>query len=253
MSANSFAARRRTARSTVPFHLLAFPSIFLLLLLFWHSRTSPTAETHHTTRSKFQGIPTTEVTLRGQQEVVTQDKHQQEIIAGSPLNPNMRIPNSQSLRPSIPLRIISFNIRYATETPVLGEQPWAVRGPKLCRQLIFTTEGHDSPFICLQEVLHSQVQDIQERLGDSWSHIGRGREEKATDGEFSPVFYRSDTWKCIKNETKWLSDTPGKPSKGWDAVLNRIVTMGLFVHKHNGVAVIVMSTHVSIRQVASRI
>jgi endonuclease/exonuclease/phosphatase family metal-dependent hydrolase len=157
----------------------------------------------------------------------------------------MQITHSNVLKGSIPLRIITHNIRYATKTPVLGEQPWTVRGPKLTRQLIFNTEGHDSPFICLQEVLHSQVQYIQAQLGDGWSHIGRGRDEKPTDGEFSPVFFRSDTWECVKYDTKWLSKTPEKPSRGWDAVLNRIVTMGLFRHKETGLTVIVMSTHVS--------
>jgi endonuclease/exonuclease/phosphatase family metal-dependent hydrolase len=88
------------------------------------------------------------------------------------------------------------------------------------------------------------VHDIQNQLGGGWSHIGRGRDKDPKDGEFSPVFYKTDTWECIGNETKWLSETPNKPSIGWDAVLNRIVTMGLFRHRATGSTVIVMSTHV---------
>ncbi|KAF7559570.1 hypothetical protein G7046_g4600 [Stylonectria norvegica] len=144
---------------------------------------------------------------------------------------------------TMPLRIITFNIRYATGSPVLGERPWSIRCPKLTTQLNFITAGHDSPFICLQECLNSQIHDIQEHLGDAWSHIGRGRGDTETSGEFSPIFYRSASWKCERNETRWLSKTPEKPSRGWDAVLNRIVTMGEFSHKATGTRVVVMSTH----------
>ncbi|KFH41317.1 hypothetical protein ACRE_079710 [Hapsidospora chrysogenum ATCC 11550] len=143
----------------------------------------------------------------------------------------------------MPLRIISYNIRYATRNPVLGERPWDVRGPKLFTQLRFITAGHESPFICLQEALYSQIVDIRSHLGPVWSHIGRGRGEGERDGEFSPIFYRSDIWDCVRSETRWLSETPWKPSKGWDAVLNRIVTIGEFSHKARGTKVVVMSTH----------
>lgn len=144
---------------------------------------------------------------------------------------------------SMPLRIVSYNIRYATNRPVLGERPWDIRCPKLCTQLKFITAGHESPFICLQEALYSQIIDIQSHLGPRWGHIGRGRGEGSLDGEFSPIFYRSDTWALERYETRWLSKTPEKPSRGWDAALNRIVTMGEFSHKVTGTRVVVMSTH----------
>lgn len=161
------------------------------------------------------------------------------------------IPHGSSLNMSIscsgqakmPLRIITYNIRYATGHPVLGERPWSVRRPKLTSQLDFITAGHESPFICLQECLNSQVENIQEDLGESWSHIGRGRGKGETDGEFSPIFYRSSTWHCERSETRWLSETPYKHSRGWDAVLERIVTMGEFTHVVTGTRVIVLSTH----------
>ncbi|CAM1510040.1 Fc.00g003750.m01.CDS01 [Cosmosporella sp. VM-42] len=160
------------------------------------------------------------------------------------------IPPTSSLRMALsssqaamPLRIITFNIRYATSSPSLGERPWSIRRPKLTTQLNFITAGHESPFICLQEVLHSQVKEIQADLGDGWNHVGRGRGTKETDGEYSPIFYRSSTWECVRTETRWLSKTPDVPSRGWDAVLNRIVTMGEFSHIVSGTRVVVMSTH----------
>ncbi|KAK4658089.1 hypothetical protein QC762_203680 [Podospora pseudocomata] len=146
-------------------------------------------------------------------------------------------------RGPLPIRLITFNVRYATKTPVPGEEPWSIRCPKLCSQLKFITSGQDSPFICLQEVLYSQLMDIQDRLGNAWHHIGQGREDGKQAGEFSPIFFRVDHWECERQKTYWLSKTPDLPSKGWDAALERVVTVGLFRHKDTGARVVVMSTH----------
>ncbi|ROW08786.1 hypothetical protein VMCG_02890 [Cytospora schulzeri] len=142
----------------------------------------------------------------------------------------------------MPLRIITFNIRYANTSPSSGEELWEVRCPKLCTQLRFITAGH-SAFICLQEALARQVDDVQTGMGPAWAHIGVGRDDGEAAGEFSPVFYHVDTWKCERSKTYWLSPTPEKPSRGWDAVLPRIVTMGQFQHRVTGARVVVLSTH----------
>lgn len=152
-------------------------------------------------------------------------------------------PTGIATRGPLPIRLITFNVRYATKTPVPGEEPWSIRCPKLCSQLKFITTGQDSPFICLQEVLYSQLTDIQGRLGNAWRHIGQGREDGKQAGEFSPIFFRVDHWECERQKTYWLSKTPDLPSKGWDAALERVVTVGLFRHKDTGARVVVMSTH----------
>ncbi|KAK4044865.1 Endonuclease/exonuclease/phosphatase [Parachaetomium inaequale] len=151
----------------------------------------------------------------------------------------MTTSNSTSLH----IRLVTFNIRYATKNPGLGEEPWPVRCPRLCAQLRFLASGHDSAFVCLQEVLHSQLTDVQARLGPSWSHIGQGRKDGKEAGEYSPIFFRVDHWECERSRTYWLSPTPEVPSKGWDAALERIVTMGAFRHRVTGAVVVVMSTH----------
>ncbi|KAK2602749.1 hypothetical protein N8I77_009256 [Diaporthe amygdali] len=146
------------------------------------------------------------------------------------------------LAKTIPLRIITFNVRYATTSPTPHEELWKVRRPKLGTQLRFNTVGR-SAFISFQEALANQVEDIQEELGPTWAHIGVGRDDGKSAGEFSPVFYKTDTWKCERSQTYWLSPTPEEPSTGWDAVLPRIVTMGQFEHRENGARVVVLSTH----------
>ncbi|KAF9870806.1 endonuclease/Exonuclease/phosphatase [Colletotrichum karsti] len=144
---------------------------------------------------------------------------------------------------SMLIRMVSQNVRYATKNPTPKEKLWKDRGPKLINQLDFITTGHESAFICLQEVLYSQLEEIQSWLGPNWAHIGLGRDDGKRAGEFSPVFYQVNRWQCERSETLWLSKTPEKPSRGWDAVLNRIVTVGEFVDKQTEARVVVMSTH----------
>ncbi|KAL2118141.1 hypothetical protein VTJ04DRAFT_7801 [Mycothermus thermophilus] len=153
---------------------------------------------------------------------------------------------------SIILRLVTLNVRYATQRPGPHEKPWSVRRPRLCAQLKFIVSGQEGPFLCLQEVLHSQLLDIQTSLGPSWAHIGHGRTDGKEAGEYSPIFYRKDLWECERHRTYWLSPTPDVPSKGWDAALERIVTVGLFWHRRTGIEVVVMSTHFDYRGKTAR-
>lgn len=160
---------------------------------------------------------------------------------------------THDLEVNMPFRIITFNIRYANPNPVPGEELWSIRCPKLVTQLHFLAAGHPNTFICLQESLVNQVTDIQTKLGDSWKHIGVGRDDGVAAGEFSPVFYNTNAWKCERSNTYWLSPTPEKPgSRGWDAVLPRIVTMGQFQHRQTLARVVVLSTHFDHRGLKAR-
>lgn len=229
MARSAFAARRRDIRSSAPVRVVLGACLVFFVLLAWFGIDNDSRSGFDASRRAAAPEP----------NIMTNEEPKSGgIYSGSSVKTDV-----SSYGSWMPLRMITFNIRYATDDPVLGERPWSVRCPKLCSQLKFVTEGHESPFISIQEGLYSQVKDIQSHLGDSWAHIGRGRGQGETDGEFSPIFYRSDIWKCERTETRWLSETPEKPSKGWDAVLNRIVTMGEFSHKVTGTRVVVMSTH----------
>ncbi|KAN0095520.1 endonuclease/exonuclease/phosphatase family protein-like protein [Hyaloscypha variabilis] len=144
------------------------------------------------------------------------------------------------------IRVITHNIRYATQSPFQGEEPWQVRCPLVCSALAFNSNTPET-FICLQEVLHTQLVDILESLNrptaGSWSYIGVGRDDGKLAGEFSPIFYRPAIWHLERWETRWLSETPTVPSKGFDASSVRIVTIGHFVHVKTGENLLVLSTH----------
>lgn len=149
---------------------------------------------------------------------------------------------------ALDIRVITHNIRYATKSPFKGEEPWLIRRPRLCSQLVFNSRLPET-FICLQEVLHVQLVDILTSLnassqsGTEWDCIGVGRDDGKEAGEYSPIFYRPAIWELRSWETRWLSPSPHVPGKGWDAGSIRLVTIGEFLHLETSRKIIVMSTH----------
>jgi len=134
------------------------------------------------------------------------------------------------------MNVISFNIRY--NTPNDGENAWPYRTEMVTDLLKF----HNADIFGLQEALHGQIQDVQKNMKDyDWFGVGRDDGKKA--GEFSPVFYNKSKFKLLNHGTFWLSETPDKPSTGWDAALNRIVTWGIFESKETGEEFMVFNTH----------
>jgi len=79
-----------------------------------------------------------------------------------------------------------------------------------------------------------------------------GRDDGKTKGEYSPIIFRKAVWKVDNWRTIWLSETPDKPSKGWDAASIRIVTVGTFVHQVSKKKVVGMCTHLDDQGQVSR-
>ncbi|KAH8600732.1 endonuclease/Exonuclease/phosphatase [Bisporella sp. PMI_857] len=159
---------------------------------------------------------------------------------------------------SLPLRITSFNIRYAATSLETNELPWwTLLCPiwaSLCRLPHSTkhlaqiaanaTTLYGTPTIFgLQEVLNNQLTDILSGLGSEWSHIGVGRDDGATSGEYSPIIYKPAVFSVVYSETKWLSTTPDVVSYGWGAGSRRIVTLAVFQHVATGKRFIHANTH----------
>ncbi|CZT07304.1 related to endonuclease/exonuclease/phosphatase family protein [Rhynchosporium graminicola] len=161
---------------------------------------------------------------------------------------NVTSSDSRTLKGAVDIRVITHNIRYATKNPLKGEELWKFRCPRLCSELVINSIAPPS-FICLQEVLHSQLLDIHAALNDSpsaagkWEHIGVGRDDGVKAGEYSPIFYRPEIWKLKSWDTRWMSPTPEVPSKGWDAGSIRIVTIGTFIHVETKQELIILNTH----------
>ncbi|MBN1984770.1 MAG: endonuclease/exonuclease/phosphatase family protein [Prolixibacteraceae bacterium] len=143
------------------------------------------------------------------------------------------------------MNIISFNIRY--NTPNDGENAWPNRIEMVSGLLQF----HDADIFGLQEALIGQIEDVKNQLPE-YEWFGVGRDDGKEGGEFSPVFYDPAKFILLKHGTFWLSETPEKPSKGWDAALNRVVTWGKFQSKVTGKQFLFFNTHFDHRGVEAR-
>jgi len=147
----------------------------------------------------------------------------------------------------LPIRLLTHNIRYATQSPFKGEEIWEIRRPRLVSELGFNTSHCAESFICLQEVLHQQLIDILSDLSsikETWKYVGVGRDDGHQAGEYSPILYRPRVWELRKRKTIWLSETPDRPSKSWDAASTRILTVAVFRHRSTRKTVVAMNTHV---------
>ncbi|KAJ1323635.1 maltose 6'-phosphate phosphatase [Microdochium nivale] len=161
---------------------------------------------------------------------------------------------------SLPLRIVSFNIRYDASKLASGETRWWEDGcsvTSLSCRLPHTTgyindiagaAPQDAAVVFgMQEVLDNQLKDVKFELnaarGTGWEHIGVARDDGDKDGEYSPIIYNTNVLRLLHQETKWLSPTPEQPSFGWDAGSRRVVTIGVFEHKATSRRFIHANTH----------
>lgn len=134
------------------------------------------------------------------------------------------------------IKVISYNIRY--NNPADGADQWDNRKEGLGS---FLSEER-ADFIGLQEVLHGQLVFLREFLID-YKHVGVGRDDSDTLGEYSPILYHAEKWELLENKNKWLSQTPDVVSKGWDSNFNRILNFALFRNLRSGDTVAVFNTH----------
>ena len=144
-----------------------------------------------------------------------------------------------------PIKAISYNIRY--NNPKDGLNVWENRRETVTSLL----KEENADFVGLQEVVYPQLKDLVEAL-KSYEHIGVGRKDGKTKGEYSPIFYQKGKYKLLESNTFWLSETPNTVSKGWDASLERICTYGLFQNRMTQEKIWVFNTHFDHRGVVAR-
>jgi endonuclease/exonuclease/phosphatase family metal-dependent hydrolase len=134
------------------------------------------------------------------------------------------------------LDVLVWNIRYASTQD--GADRWELRRDEL---ISYITERKPA-MIGLQEVLHGQLQDILNVM-DHYQFTGVGRDDGKNNGEFSPILFDTTRITMLQSGHFWLSETPDTVSVGWDALLPRICTYGLFECKENGQNFWFFNTH----------
>jgi endonuclease/exonuclease/phosphatase family metal-dependent hydrolase len=152
-------------------------------------------------------------------------------FAALPLSSRGRHDNSKGT-----LTVISYNIRNGEAED--GTNSWRFRYAASAEMI----EDQQPDVFGVQEAYLYQVQFLEQYPGN-YKSLGVGREDGKQDGEFMSIFYNTKTIKKIKWGTFWLSDTPEKPSKGWDGACRRTATWALLQDKRTGMKFYYVNTH----------
>jgi len=134
------------------------------------------------------------------------------------------------------LKVMSFNIRLQVASD--KENAWTERKQDAVDLLNY----YHPDYFGVQEALPEQMKDIKDGL-KNYDYIGVGRDDGKDKGEFSAIFYDTNRLQVVKSGTFWLSETPEKPSRGWDAALNRICTYAFFKDKKTKKEFLAMNLH----------
>ncbi|RYD45905.1 MAG: endonuclease/exonuclease/phosphatase family protein, partial [Verrucomicrobiaceae bacterium] len=142
----------------------------------------------------------------------------------------------------------TYNIRYDNPGDVEKGNSWQQRAPVIAGLIRF----HEFDVLGTQEAFHHQLLDLQKLLPD-YAYVGCGRDDGKEAGEHAAIFYRKDKFTLLDSGTFWLSQTPEKPGKGWDADLPRICTWAKLRKNGDGKVLFAFNTHFDHRGVQARL
>jgi len=133
------------------------------------------------------------------------------------------------------ISVMTYNVRYGLADD--GKNSWEFRKESLASQI----NSHNPDFLGTQEGLPFQIEYINSHL-PKHKFIGKSRDGDG-NGEYSAIYYNQEKFKLLEQHTFWLSPTPSKVSKGWDAAYPRICTYGLFIDSKTNKRFWIINTH----------
>lgn len=148
----------------------------------------------------------------------------------------------QSVKPDqektekLSLNIASYNIRMQTSADQ-GDKAWENR-KKWANAIV---KKYDFDIFGTQEGFQNQLTDML--ANNTYAYIGVGRDDGKNKGEHSAIHYKKDKFEVLDKGDFWLSETPSKPSTGWDASIKRICSWGKFREKKTKKVFFVMNAH----------
>lgn len=134
------------------------------------------------------------------------------------------------------LKVMSYNIRLGVGKD--GTNSWQYRAPATIAML----EAQKPDVFGVQEAYGFQIAFIEEYC-KNFKSVGVGREDGKKKGEYMSIFWNKKTVSLLKWGTFWLSETPEKPSMGWDANCIRTATWALMKDKKTGKKFYFVNTH----------
>lgn len=135
-----------------------------------------------------------------------------------------------------PLRVMTYNIRLDIASD--GGDQWQYREERVVGLIRY----HQPDLLGVQEALPNQVQDLEKAL-PQYGWYGVGRDDGKEKGEYSAIFYNKARFALLDSGTFWLSPSPDKPTKGWDAAIIRICSWVKLKDRHTGREFYHFNTH----------
>lgn len=150
--------------------------------------------------------------------------------------------------PANAFKLMSFNVRYQNSSDDQAGNGWSKR-----REGVYEMLRTEQPVLMgVQECLNAQRYDISSTLS-KYDAIGVGRDDGKEKGEMMAIFYMRDSIEILKWGNFWLSATPDKPGKGWDAACNRTCTWAHCKHKRLNKEFFYFNTHLDHKGTTARI
>lgn len=144
---------------------------------------------------------------------------------------------------SADLKLMSFNIRYY-KPGADGDNCWENR-----RDAVLKVIREENPDIVgFQEPHRPQVDFLKINLND-YGSLDMGRDadtdikKKPDGGEHLMLMYRKSRFVLLDSGFFWLSETPERASRGWDAMCRRVTVWGKFRDKKSGKEFYYFDTH----------
>lgn len=136
------------------------------------------------------------------------------------------------------VKVMTYNVRCGYCEDSSNVNNWSKRKFLLA----YLIKTHNPDLIGLQEAEQFQIKDLVKML-DDYNFYGVGRDDGKEKGESAAILYKKNRFVPLSERTLWLSETPDKISKGWDAALNRTVTIIKFKDSDSGKEFYYLNTH----------
>lgn len=140
------------------------------------------------------------------------------------------------------LNLGSYNIRYDNPSDVRDGNGWSQRVGVIASLIRF----HDFDVLGTQEGLPHQMKDLRKLLPEHQC-VSYGRDDGKDAGEHIAIFYKRDRFELLDSGLFWLSETPERPGKGWDADLPRICTWAKLRERSSSVNFYFFNVHLDHR------
>ena len=135
-----------------------------------------------------------------------------------------------------PINVATYNLRNSGADD--GPNAWPAR-KDMVKALI---RYHEFDILGTQEGLPDQIADLAHM--EEFDHVGVGRDDGKSAGEHSAIFFRKSRFSLLGKGDFWLSETPDRPSFGWDArCCHRLVSWARLRDRSSSRVLFVFSLH----------